>query len=364
MNAGQGTNDVWTTVAHAAKELVHAATEGLRYYVDPTYAATGAVVFMGAKYGAGLRDARFLADMRSRLWLTYRHSFPPIADSSFTSDVGWGCMLRSGQMLLANALVLHLLGRDWRLSENAAAGKQWDDYVKIITWFMDSNSSPYSIHRIALIGVKFDKNIGEWFGPTTISQVLKVLHESRQRETTLSMHVVSDGILILDELKSTCAEEDGDNAVLILVPVRLGLDSLNSVYYDAIKHCFSLPYFVGIAGGRPNSSLFFTGVEGETHLTYMDPHFMRQTVELKDPASYTQEDLESYHCPTVRIVPISTLDPSMVFGFYCRDAGEVAKFVAEANKTLCNGNTPLFSIQENAPNYGDADVLSDGESDF
>jgi cysteine protease ATG4 len=39
---------------------------------------------------------------------------------------------------------------------------------------MDSNTSNYSIHRIALIGLQFDKNIGEWFGPTTISQVLKL----------------------------------------------------------------------------------------------------------------------------------------------------------------------------------------------
>ncbi|KAJ3128034.1 Cysteine protease atg4 [Physocladia obscura] len=317
-----------SSVSLAWHRLINAASEGFRYYADPTYAAAGPVVFLGRSY-ASLRDPAFASDCRARL-------------------VGWGCMLRSGQMLLANCLIFHLLGRDWTLADNS--GENWDNYVKIISYFLDSNSSPYSIHRIALIGTQYDKNIGEWFGPTTISQVLKVLHENQQSNTNLVIHVVSDGVLLLDELNALCIRKDDDgksswSSVLILIPVRLGLDSLNSVYYESIKKCLKMPFSVGIAGGRPNSSLYFMGVEG--------------AIDLKDPASYTAEDLESYHCPNIRIVPISTLDPSMVLGFYCRDSREVDAFVRETKKTLCHGSTPLFSIQETAPNYQDADVLSD-----
>ena len=71
----------------------------------------------------------FLDDCESRIWFTYRSNFPPIKRSSessmtfsvrlrslgdqtgFTSDTGWGCMIRSGQSILANALVLLRLGR-------------------------------------------------------------------------------------------------------------------------------------------------------------------------------------------------------------------------------------------------------------
>jgi len=76
----------------------------------------------------------FLNDFESRIWMTYRSNFTPIprnktpeATSSmtlgvrlrsqlmdsqgFTSDTGWGCMIRSGQSLLANTLSLIQLGR-------------------------------------------------------------------------------------------------------------------------------------------------------------------------------------------------------------------------------------------------------------
>jgi cysteine protease ATG4 len=55
--------------------------------------------------------ADFYEDFTSRLWFTYRHNYPPIRPASYKTDIGWGCMLRSGQSLLANTLLIHLLGR-------------------------------------------------------------------------------------------------------------------------------------------------------------------------------------------------------------------------------------------------------------
>lgn len=76
----------------------------------------------------------FIDDFESRFWMTYRSDFEKIPASSdpkalaslslamrikssfgdqagFTSDSGWGCMIRSGQSLLATTIALLRLGR-------------------------------------------------------------------------------------------------------------------------------------------------------------------------------------------------------------------------------------------------------------
>jgi cysteine protease ATG4 len=57
------------------------------------------------------RFPNLLTDFTNLFWFTYRKDFPRIEPSPYTSDAGWGCMMRSGQMLLAKAFACYLLGK-------------------------------------------------------------------------------------------------------------------------------------------------------------------------------------------------------------------------------------------------------------
>ncbi|PWA21111.1 hypothetical protein CCH79_00009455 [Gambusia affinis] len=167
----------------------------------------------------------FRKDFASRLWLTYREDFPPLPGSTLTSDCGWGCMLRAGQMMMAQGLVLHVLGRDWswpealtiqpldvesrtttaakrlvtslqtslqsnpRISESrqslapqaqaSGSAEEADAHLKemyhrnLVSWFADVSSAPLGLHRLVRLGMTFGKQAGDWYGPAMVAHILK-----------------------------------------------------------------------------------------------------------------------------------------------------------------------------------------------
>ncbi|KAF0463397.1 peptidase C54 [Gigaspora margarita] len=309
----------------------------------------------------------FYDDFTSRIWCTYRHNYAPIRPTNFTNDGGWGCMLRSGQSLLANALILQFLGREWRRVPKG--DDTWDTYVQILTWFIDDMSSrcPFSVHRVALLGKQLGKNIGEWFGPSTASQAIKALVEDFPA-AHLSVYVATDGVVYKNEVyKAGKNNRTGKDfqSVLILVAIRLGINNLNPIYYNALKECFKFPQSVGIAGGKPSSSYYFIATQVDD-LYYLDPHHSRPALELKSTEEFTEEELSTFHCDTLRKIHISQLDPSMLLGFYCRTADDFEDFCRRVEE-ISEKYKPVFTIAQEAPIYGDdvsdLDVFSEDDED-
>ncbi|KAJ1955607.1 Cysteine protease atg4, partial [Dipsacomyces acuminosporus] len=232
-----------------------------------------------------------LDDFSHLIWCTYRSQYPPIAPSAFTSDAGWGCMLRAGQTLLAQALQLHHFGRDWKFDWNSGDDKDVrmrEQYIGIVKQFLDdfASTSLFSIHRMASLGKQREgKDIGEWFGPYGTAIIIRELAQQAGHE--LSVYTTTDGVVYLADV---CGEDF--KPTLILVASMLGIDYVNPVYYPFIQASLTLPQSAGIAGGKPSSALYFAGFQGD-ELIYLDPHYTRPAVPHRQDSKYSQSDLAS-----------------------------------------------------------------------
>jgi len=113
---------------------------------------------------------------------------------------------------------------------------------------------------------------------------------------SLTVYVAKEGVLYRDQIEVLCLhhkrteispspvrkrsvesggddDTDNDNTVrndvdenwrplLILIPVRLGIDKLNCDYVEALRMLLHMKECLGIVGGKPKQSLYFVGCQG------------------------------------------------------------------------------------------------------
>lgn len=346
----------------------------------------------------------FRKDFISRIWLTYREDFPQIEGSPFTTDCGWGCTLRTSQMLFAQGLVLHFLGRGWTWSEalqietsdidswtaNAArklmaslesslqrerdintlrsdplTPKKIRDtsndktelyHRKIISWFADCPSSVFGLHRLIEYGKKSDKVAGDWYGPAVVAHLMRTAAEEAPDPELqgITVYVAQDCTVysadVLEKLQLLPGSERDSKAAIILVPVRLGGEKTNPEYLEFVKEMLSLEYCVGIIGGKPKQSYYFVGFQDDS-LIYMDPHYCQSFVDV----SIKEFPLESFHCPSPKKMAFTKMDPSCTIGFYCKSIEDFEKISEEITQVLNSSpkeKYPLFTfVKGHAKDY-------------
>lgn len=231
---------------------------------------TNGCIVLGHVFPASHKN-EFLQFVKSLPWMTYRSSFPLLGPHK--SDSGWGCMIRSAQMLVATTCLmskygLHLLEwsnlqrRELKLSMNTKEmgvnpfpQHNQEDYFRyyadIISLFQDHPDAPFSIHKISTLGVQKGIPLGNWFGPNTISSVFSQLINELHNNTSpsyqcpITCYLLQDATLYYSEMKDYF---DMQKPILLMIPIRLGVEGLNEIYFDHIKHIFNFPHCVGIAG--------------------------------------------------------------------------------------------------------------------
>nr|XP_033800396.1 cysteine protease ATG4A isoform X2 [Geotrypetes seraphini] len=306
------------------------------------------VWILGLQYYVKAEKSELLLDTSSRLWFTYRKKFSPIGGTGPSSDTGWGCMLRCGQMMLAQALICRHLGRDWRWEKQK---EQAEEYQRILQCFLDRKDCCYSIHQMAQMGIGEGKKIGEWFGPNTVAQVLKKL-ALFDEWNSLAVYVSMDNTVVIEDIKKMCkyppyaggaahgsafnknrtasAYCTGWKPLLLIVPLRLGINHINPIYIAAFKECFKMPQSLGALGGKPNNAYYFIGFSDSEETGFI-------------------HDL-SYHCQRApHRMKIMNLDPSVALGFFCKEEADFDNWCSLVQQEILKQQRRMFELVPKHP---------------
>lgn len=306
----------------------------------------------------------------SYFWFSYRKGFTAkLGDTILSSDAGFGCMVRACQGILGEALKRCLLPSTFELEDRY----DLKEYRDILEMFADDGHSRFGIHSIFRRGVQFGVPIGQCFGPSVISRILKEIIIENLEDLPFSCVLLKDGSCFFhrEELYRSLVV---GKALLILLPIQLGIDFLDPEYDSVVRGILKHPNSLGLAGGHGGNQWFSSksrykrtmktlvgsrtgrayhvlgveesidghghsdsysrrhncadngnqsspniNTEDEFNLLYLDPHEIREVPASLDEAIINRE----YHTKGMGVMPIGQLNPSILFAFLVNNKDEV-----------------------------------------
>jgi cysteine protease ATG4 len=228
-------------------------------------------------------------------------------------------------MLLANSFLRSKIG-----SINTSEKLLYKDYYNVVSFFQDHPANLFSLQRLLQFYPIYDKTPGDWIGPYQFGDLVTYFGSTIKKLYSVDYVFAGNGYLdqnripYLDKCK-----------YLVNIPVRLGLDEIDQVYYNNILHLTHLDSFMGIVGGNNNKSYYIVGSNGD-RLIYLDPHMCQPYCG--DPFS-----LESYSSDQVNYLPISDLSPTLSLCFYLESEEQIQEFI-NSPSNLPTPEYPLFEI--------------------
>uniref|UniRef100_A0A8R1I5Y9 Cysteine protease n=1 Tax=Caenorhabditis japonica TaxID=281687 RepID=A0A8R1I5Y9_CAEJA len=382
----------WNNIKYSSKWMSDRSDE---------YGGEHAVVFLGRIYpmskdesGMSMGFQNFCSDYYSKIWITYRTDFPPLLDSDTTTDCGWGCMIRTTQMMTAHAIMLNRFGREWRFvrrkRSHVAIGNtdivEFDrdklQELMILKLFEDKETAPLGIHKMVEIASRGEKGkmaVGSWYSPSEAVFIMKKALSLSVSPLTgdTAMLLSIDGHVHIRDIE--IETKNWMKTLILVVVVRLGAAELNPIYLPHLKFLFSKESCLGVTGGRPDHSSWFVGYYGD-QVIYLDPHvaheyipidvnFSEQVMHNKKPKKCPER---SYHCRLLSKMPFLSMDPSCALCFRFESKEEFDKDMRELNlhqfididqgeeHGMKRVRDPLFSVvygeRRRAPSYNEPEV--------
>lgn len=181
----------------------------------------------------------------------------------------------------------------------------------------------FSISNILEEGLNYDRKPGDWYGPSTMIQILEKLNTKYKPFPDLEIISFPESIIYIETIKNRISSKY--TPLIIFVGYRLGLKQINPKYFASIIRIMEFKNFMGINGAQGNSALYFIGHQCGK-LIYLDPHVTQRAIP-------KIEDLwvehMSYHCPSTLMLPIGKLNTSFSMGFYLRKKEDYEMFIQQ-----------------------------------
>ncbi len=231
----------------------------------------------------------FKVDFSTQAFCCYRHGFSPL--KTYTNDCGWGCTIRSYQMLIGKTL----LSLPDQIKEKFILENNFNDVL--CHFLIDDPAAPFSIHNIVKHGEKYGKTAGEWFTPSEAVRAGMDCFDQDKSHWKFSE--------LFDMSLVPYVKDDPIFPHLIIFTSRLCPNVMDDEGEKTLVNYFNHPACIGIVGGKKSSSFFFFAMNEKHELFYLDPHELRETTDNSFTFSGTLKDP----------IPVKDIDPSMSMGF-------------------------------------------------
>ena len=247
------------------------------------------------------------------VYMSYRNGlfntkFFPGNKNDYSSDCGWGCMLRCCQMMLSRAFIkLKINELKEKKDINMKKIKQeilylfYDKYINIENIHINKNLfeiyrtilkrkinaveiiPPYSIYILTLLGNCPNVFTSDYNMIKTMIKINKILFN----ENIIMLHfngTVDKKTVIQNFCEKIESSKDSDCLLfnserfkykkngIIFILLRLGLQKIESCFMDMIPRLFSnLHNNIGFVSGKKKRAFYFIGLDGNK-LIFADPH--------------------------------------------------------------------------------------------
>ena len=328
----------------------------------------------------------------------------------YNSDCGWGCMIRSSQMIFArmlykifkyiyknqynsSAIIISIIPyfmddfvslSDIKESEYIILGL--DSYINQLKKYLKekieknqykdfqikSIDPPFSIHKICTIGELFGRTCGEWFSDFELPKIYEIINTTFNIIPNLSIIHFNSNIEI-NTILEKCFErekEDKNNNKFkndcyinnkkekfkfkkmgaIFVSVRLGVSEISPEYFPSIKRLFECRQFLGFIGGKVDSASYFFGYCND-NLLYLDPHVNQESEPFLDDKSKN-----TYMNKTIYELNFNSLQCAFTVGFLFRNLFDFTQLLGFFKK-FNNDKCPCFHVHFDNETNNDIDLM-------